>query len=54
VSSDLLGALEACASGRELCERGFGEDVRLAAELDVGTAAPELVDGCFVAEEGGP
>jgi 2-phosphosulfolactate phosphatase len=54
VSSDLLNALEGCSSGRELVERGFSEDVRLAAELDVGTAAPELVDGRFGAVRGGP
>jgi 2-phosphosulfolactate phosphatase len=52
VSSDVLGALEGCSSGRELVERGFRDDVRLAAELDVGTAAPELVDGGFVAAGG--
>jgi 2-phosphosulfolactate phosphatase len=46
-SSRLLDALLSCSSGRELVERGFAEDIRLAAELDVDTVAPELVDSEF-------
>jgi 2-phosphosulfolactate phosphatase len=58
VSSHLLDSLLACSSGRELVERGFAEDVRLAAELDVDAVAPELVDsefrtrGVFVSPKG--
>jgi 2-phosphosulfolactate phosphatase len=37
--------LEGCSSGKELLDRGFGEDVSLAAELDVSTTAPRLQDG---------
>ena len=40
---DRLGRLLACPSGRELAHRGFGEDVRLAAELDAGGVAPMLM-----------
>jgi 2-phosphosulfolactate phosphatase len=36
-----------CASGRELCELGFAEDVELAAELDVSDAVPLLRDGAY-------
>lgn len=41
--------LEQCTSGQELVERGFAEDVRLAAELDVSSVVPRLVEGRFVA-----
>lgn len=34
-------------SGRELCERGFAEDVAIAAQADVSTVAPMLVEGAF-------
>lgn len=40
--------LEACSSGKELIDRGFGEDVALAAELDASTVAPRLQDGGFI------
>ncbi len=39
--------LRQCASGQELIERGFADDVRLASELDVGDAAPILTGGAF-------
>jgi 2-phosphosulfolactate phosphatase len=44
---DLRGALRGCGSGKELIERGFAEDVELAAELDVSGSAPLMVDGAF-------
>lgn len=43
----LTRGLEQCASGRELANRGFMSDVRLAAELDVDRCAPVLRDGAF-------
>jgi 2-phosphosulfolactate phosphatase len=39
---DLAAALAACASGRELADRGYADDVRLAARLDVSDAVPVL------------
>lgn len=43
----LTTVLESCASGRELIERGFRDDVLLAAELDASTCAPILVDRAY-------
>ena len=37
-----------CASGRELLDRGWGDDVRFAACLDRLDLAARLQDGCFV------
>jgi 2-phosphosulfolactate phosphatase len=42
--------LEGSSSGKELIDRGFGEDVALAAEFDASTIAPRLQDGGFVAQ----
>ena len=47
-------ALEGSSSGKELIDRGFGEDVALAAELDVSTTAPRLQDGGFVGQASWP
>lgn len=44
-----LRPLEQCPSGRELVDRGFGEDVRIASELDVSAVVPRLTQGRFVA-----
>lgn len=44
-----LRPLELCASGRELVERGFIDDVRIAAEVDASDVVPALVEGRFVA-----
>jgi 2-phosphosulfolactate phosphatase len=46
---ELGGLLAACPSGRELTERGFADDVALAAELETSGVAPLLVDGAFEA-----
>ena len=45
----LGSALSDTASGRELIARGWDDDVRTAAELDVSSRAAQLVDGAFVA-----
>lgn len=37
-----------CSSGKELIERGFSEDVRLAGQLNASDTAPLLVEGAFV------
>jgi 2-phosphosulfolactate phosphatase len=44
-----LRPLEECPSGRELVERGFAEDVRIASEVDVSSVVPRLTEGRFVA-----
>lgn len=40
--------LARCSSGKELIERGYQEDVFLAAQLDMSPSAPVLKDGAFV------
>jgi 2-phosphosulfolactate phosphatase len=47
VAARLHDAIRDCTSGRELVERGFERDVRLAAELDASPAAPVLQDREF-------
>jgi 2-phosphosulfolactate phosphatase len=42
------GTLRECASGRELIERGFAEDVALSAELNASSTVPMLQDGAYV------
>jgi 2-phosphosulfolactate phosphatase len=44
---DLLGALTGSASGRELVDRGFSDDVAIAGLLDVTDLVPVLEDGMF-------
>ena len=40
-------ALRACASGRELIDAGYPDDVEIAAELDRSASVPVLRDGVF-------
>lgn len=47
--AELPARLAACASGRELRARGFEEDVRIAAALNVSACVPFLRDGAFQA-----
>src|SRR5580765_1932737 len=42
MAGDLTAALEACASGRELRESGFGEDVALSGQVDSSGCVPVL------------
>jgi 2-phosphosulfolactate phosphatase len=44
---DLHQVLNSCTSGIELIERGFPEDVELAAQLNVSNTAPRLLDGGY-------
>lgn len=46
---DLSAAVRGCVSGRELAERGYAEDVELAAALNVSTVVPVLSHGVFTA-----
>jgi 2-phosphosulfolactate phosphatase len=49
VPGDVGEALRACASGRELIDMGYPDDVDTAAELDRSDSVPVLRDGAFVA-----
>ncbi len=44
----LFDRLQACASGRELIERGFAADVELAGGLDISTNVPVLCGRAFI------
>ncbi|MGW4778328.1 2-phosphosulfolactate phosphatase [Streptomyces filamentosus] len=46
-TGDPAAALHGCASGRELYEYGYPQDVEVAAETDASTAVPVLTDGAF-------
>jgi 2-phosphosulfolactate phosphatase len=48
VKPDLKHMLKQCGSGRELIERGFEQDVKIASELDVSGCAPTLVDSAYL------
>jgi 2-phosphosulfolactate phosphatase len=48
VRPHLAERLRTCASGRELIARGYGEDVEIAAELDVSAAVPWLRGNAYV------
>src|SRR5262249_11086756 len=45
--SRLREVLAGCTSARELIERGFADDVDIAAAWDVSHCAPMLVDGAY-------
>lgn len=47
VADDVRTALHACASGVELVEAGFADDVDVAAELDLSDVVPLLTEGVF-------
>ena len=45
--AELPRLMRECGSGKELIERGYPEDVEMAADHDVSGKAPRLVDGAF-------
>src|SRR5438045_1829788 len=47
LADKLPALLRRCCSGKELIERGFAEDVELAAQLNVSDVAPSVVDGAY-------
>jgi 2-phosphosulfolactate phosphatase len=51
-TADVAAAVSGCASGRELIEAGFGDDVAIAAEIDACLVVPVLADGAFTAAPG--
>ena len=50
--ADVAAAVSGCASGRELIEGGFGEDVAIAAEIGACLVVPVLTGGAFTAATG--
>jgi 2-phosphosulfolactate phosphatase len=46
--SNLPAMLQRCSSGKELFERGFADDVELAAQYDVSDSAPRLHEQAFL------
>jgi 2-phosphosulfolactate phosphatase len=48
VEKELPARLRACASGRELIEKGFGQDVEIAAEIDRCRSVPVLSGDRFL------
>lgn len=51
VKPDLKTVMQQCSSGKELAARGFSADVNLAAQLDVSSCVPRLVNGAFCQQE---
>ncbi len=47
IEPDPASALQGCASGRELVDAGFAEDVEVASELDAAAVVPVLDEGEF-------
>ncbi|BCJ55714.1 hypothetical protein Asp14428_71890 [Actinoplanes sp. NBRC 14428] len=54
VADGLAASLDACVSGRELHDHGFGGDVAIAAEFGASTSVPVLRDGWYVADQDSP
>lgn len=52
VQEDLRSVLASCASGRELAEKGWGDDVDYAAAVDASTVVPVLTGGAFRRQRG--
>lgn len=48
-TADVVAAVSGCASGRELIEGGFGDDVAIAAEIGACLMVPVLAGGAFTA-----
>jgi len=47
---DLRRRVLGCTSGRQLVDKGYTQDVELAAEHDVSEVAPRLVDGAYLSQ----
>jgi 2-phosphosulfolactate phosphatase len=50
VAADLPAQLRECASGRELAQYGFPQDVAIAAEVGSSRSVPVLRAGAFVVD----
>jgi 2-phosphosulfolactate phosphatase len=51
-TADVTAAVSGCASGRELIEGGFADDVAIAVEIDACAVVPVLAGGAFTAATG--
>ncbi len=51
-TADVGKAVAGCASGSELVESGFGDDVAIAVEIEACRLLPVLADGTFTAATG--
>lgn len=47
---DLLGMLRGCQWGREIIQKGFGEDLEVCAQVDLTDIVPVMQDGCLIAK----
>ena len=47
LAAEIGSSLEQCGSGKELIERGYAQDVALAAELNASEGVPLLLDGSY-------
>jgi 2-phosphosulfolactate phosphatase len=47
MEANVMDVLRRCGSGKELLGRGFAEDVRLAAQLNLSDAVPQLLDEAY-------
>jgi 2-phosphosulfolactate phosphatase len=50
-AGDVPSAVRDCASGQELIERGFAEDVEIATEIDTCHVVPVLTNGAFTSRQ---
>ena len=47
-TANLSSFIKTCASGRELIDKGYRTDVDLAAQLNVSTSAPQLIEDRYI------
>jgi 2-phosphosulfolactate phosphatase len=47
VQHRLVNLMQHCGSGKELIDRGFAQDIELAAALNVSDCVPTLIDGAY-------
>jgi 2-phosphosulfolactate phosphatase len=48
MQSHVEQSIVSCASGIELAQRGYEDDIAMACQLNVSQTVPKLVDGCFI------
>lgn len=50
VQSNVSDSIRNCSSGRELIEKGFEQDVKLATEINVSDCVPKLINNAYIRE----